>query len=136
MRFRLREERAKWSKELALRYATARVDAAPLANSLAEQFGTCLLIVREPGHERQKHFLMPGARLVVGRHEQADIRIAEQEASRQHSAFEVREAGVFVVDLGTDSGTFSNGVRVAEAARLESGDVVTIGQTHINFVQL
>jgi hypothetical protein len=136
MRFRLREERAKWCQELALKYATARADAAPLASSLAEQFGTCLLIVREPGQERQKHFLLPGTRLVVGRSESAQIQLTETAASGKHSAFEVREAGVFVVDLGTANGTFMNGARVAEAARLESGDVVTIGQTHITFVQL
>ena len=136
MRFRLHEERTKWSKELALKYAVARADAAPLANSLAEQFGTSLLIVREPGQERRKHFLLPGTRLVVGRSSTAQIRIADAAASRQHSAFEVREAGVFVVDFGTYNGTFMNGARIAEATRLESGDVVTIGQTPITFVQL
>jgi len=136
MRFRLREERAKWSRELALKYAAARADAAPMASSLAEQFGTSLLVVREPGQERQKHFLLPGTRLVVGRDESVQIRIAETAASRKHTAFEVREAGVFVVDLGTVDGTWMNGARVHEAARLESGDVVTIGQTHITFVEL
>src|SRR3954466_11101991 len=75
MRFRLREERARWSKEVALKYAAARADEAPLASSLAEQFGTCFLIVREPGHERRKRFLLPGTRLLVGRDAKADIRI-------------------------------------------------------------
>lgn len=136
MRLRLREERSRWSREVALKYATARADGAPLASSLAEQFGTGLLIVREPGQERQKYFLLPGIRLVVGRRGSADIQIAEPAASASHTAFEARESGAFVTDLGTNSGTFKNGARVTDAMRLESGDVVTIGQTHITFVQL
>ena len=136
MRFRLREERATWARELALKFAAARADAGPMASSLAEQFGTCLLIVYEPGHERQKHFMLPGTRLVVGRAETADIRIAESAASRQHMAFEVREAGVFVTDFGSGNGIWLNGARVVNSARLESGDVVAIGQTHITFVAL
>jgi FHA domain len=136
MRFRLREERTKWARELALKYAAARADAAPMASSLAEQFGTCLLIVREPGQERQKHFLLPGTRLVVGRSPRAQIQIVEESASQQHTAFEAREAGVFVVDLATLHGTLVNGRVFSQAARLESGDEVTIGQARITFVEL
>lgn len=134
MRFRLREERLRWSKELALKYAAARADGTPLASSLAEQFGTCILIVREPDRERRKHFLLAGTRLVAGSNVTADIPIPN--ASRSHAAFEVRESAVFVVDLGTGNGTLVNGARVTTPTRLESGDVVTIGQTHITFVRL
>ena len=136
MRFRLREERARWSKDVALKYAAARADGGSLASSLAEQFGTYVLIVREPGQERQKRFLLPSTRLVVGRSGAADISISDPAASLTHSAFEARESGVFVIDLGTTRGTLSNGVRVGQPTRLESGDVVTIGETHITFVQL
>lgn len=136
MRFRLREERARWSKEVALKYTAARADGTSLANSLAEQFGTGLLIVHEPGKDRQKRFLLPGTRVVVGRQPGSDVQITDPAASRSHSAFEVRESGVFVIDLGTANGTLLNGARVAEATRLESGDVVTIGQAYITFVQI
>jgi hypothetical protein len=136
MRFRLREERTKWERDLALQYANARAGGAPPARSLAEQFGRSLLIVREPGRERQKHFLLPGTRLVVGRSDSADIHIAEEAASRQHAAFETRDNGVFVVDLGTGNGTTVNGPRIGGPQHLESGDVVSIGQTLITFVVL
>jgi hypothetical protein len=39
MRFRLREERAKWQRELALRVATSRTDSGAMNDRLAEQFG-------------------------------------------------------------------------------------------------
>ena len=134
MRFRLREERAKSARELALRYAAARVDAGPVANSLAEQFGTSLVIVNEPALERRKYFLLPGTRALVGRIKDNDIVIAEPQASRRHMAFEVREAGTFAVDLG--HGTCINGTRIAGPTLLKSGDVVTIGDTRMIFVAL
>jgi pSer/pThr/pTyr-binding forkhead associated (FHA) protein len=136
MRFRLREERAKWARELALKYATARADSGAVASSIAEQFGTCLVIVNEPGQGRQKHFLLPGTRLVVGGGPNVEIRIAEKAASQRHMGFELREAGAFVVDFHTVNGTWLNGTRIVDAARLESGDVVTIGETRITFLAL
>jgi len=134
MRFRLREERAKWQRELALRFATSQTDAAAVSERLAEQFGAYVIVVREPGKERRKYFLIPGTRLVAGGDPTADIPIAR--GSRRHMALEARPAGVFAIDLGTGEGIKVNGDRVSGSSRLESGDVVTVGDTDFTFVSL
>lgn len=136
MRFRLREERAKWERDVALKYAAARAEGGAMTQSLGEQFGTYFVIVREPDQKSRKCFLMPGTRLIVGQSSSADICVAESSASRQHMAFDVRPAGVFAVDLQTANGIKVNGVPARASVKLESGDVVTIGQTNLTFVAL
>jgi len=134
MRFRLREERGKWQRELALRFATSRTETGAMSERLAEQFGAYVIVLREPGKERRKYFLIPGTRLVAGRDASADIPIAQ--GSRRHLALEARPAGVFAIDLGTSDGIRVNGERVAGSSRLESGDVVTVGNAGFTFVSL
>ena len=90
----------------------------------------------EQPQARQKHFLVPGARLVVGRSIDVDICIDENAASGHHAAFEARDTGVFLIDFLTRNGTYVNGSRVVESVQIESGDVVTIGDTQIIFVAL
>jgi hypothetical protein len=136
MRFRLREERDKWNKDLALKYAATHAESPTTASNLAEHFGVGVLIVHEPQQDRRKHFILPGTRLIVGRRNSAHIAIAEPMASLEHMAFEARESGVFAVDFSTN-GIFVCGEHLRrDAKRLESGDVVMIGNTQITFVAL
>jgi hypothetical protein len=51
-------------------------------------------------------------------------------------ALEARPAGVCAIDLGTADGIRVNGERVAGSSRLESGDVVTVGDARFTFVSL
>ena len=94
------------------------------------------LIVQEPGQASCEYFIGPGPRVVVGRSDKVDIRISEIQATHQHTAFEARATGIYVIDFRTTNGTFLNGSRIAGPELLKSGDVVTIGQTRITFVGL
>lgn len=69
---------------------------------------------------------------IAGRGEDADLRLADQQASRQHCKFVVRGQEVQVVDLTSTNGTWHNGRRV-DQAELVSGDVVRIGDSEILF---
>lgn len=69
---------------------------------------------------------------VVGRGEEADLRLADDEASRQHCKFVVHGQQVRVVDLASTNGTWHNGRRV-EKAELVSGDVVKVGGSEMAF---
>jgi hypothetical protein len=75
---------------------------------------------------------LTAARVVLGRSRECDIRIADVNVSRRHS--EVRQEGPehWVADLGSTNGTIVNGKRV-DRARLEDGDVITLGSTEIVF---
>jgi diguanylate cyclase (GGDEF)-like protein len=68
-------------------------------------------------------------RMVVGRGEDVDLRIADEGVSRRHFLLEQSEEGKLrIVDLRSKNGTFVNGSPVTEAT-LEDGDRIQIGST-------
>jgi len=71
--------------------------------------------------------LESGSRLVIGRDESADLRIADTTINKRHCRVECDEqARVVVVDLGSTNGTSVNGIPVS-SARLRAGDTVHVG---------
>ncbi len=83
-----------------------------------------LVMFKENGD--RKEFALNGAKTVVGRKEDCDIRIPLAEVSRQHAEFHIEEAIVRLRDLKSANGTFVNNKRVSEHD-LEPGDRVVIG---------
>jgi RND superfamily putative drug exporter len=68
------------------------------------------------------------AEIVVGR-EDADVVIEDPELSRRHARLRPVDGAVEIEDLGSRNGTWVNGTRIGEPARLAPGDVVRIGLT-------
>ena len=72
-------------------------------------------------------------RLTIGRSSRNDICIGDPFASRLHAEI-VREGDqILLVDNGSANGTFLNGQRVTGTARLQTGDLVRIGETEIEY---
>jgi len=69
---------------------------------------------------------------VVGRGSDADIRITDSAASRQHLQLIWDGSAGLARDLGSTNGSKINGQRFREAA-LSPGTVITIGQTALSF---
>ena len=71
--------------------------------------------------------------LTIGRLSDSDLTLPDHNVSRRHA--EVRRAGTgyAVVDLGSTNGTMVNGVRISLEHRLQDGDIVSIGSTHVRF---
>jgi len=75
-----------------------------------------------------------GRDLVAGRDEALDIPLgADGYASGRHARFAHGQDGDVVEDLSSTNGTFVNGDRVSGRRVLRSGDVVTIGQTQLEY---
>jgi hypothetical protein len=74
--------------------------------------------------------VLSGNRLVVGRLEECDIRLDDQNASRRHAAFVRDGEGWAIEDLGSTNGTKLNGRRVVHEP-LRDGDTVTVGVTKL-----
>jgi transcriptional regulator with GAF, ATPase, and Fis domain len=70
--------------------------------------------------------------LVCGSAPSAGLCIADPLVSRLHAAFDLRDDGVWVRDLGSRNGTYLNGIRVG-MARLPDDADVTVGNTTIVF---
>lgn len=65
---------------------------------------------------------------VMGRREQADVRVCDCWAGRRPCRLSLEESGLVVEDLGSRNGTLVNGVPVATAS-LRPGDRLTVGLT-------
>ncbi|MFQ5948073.1 MAG: FhaA domain-containing protein, partial [Acidimicrobiia bacterium] len=66
-------------------------------------------------------------RALLGRSEQADIRLEEAAVSRFHALLWRETGQAWVVDLGSSNGTLLNGGRVRDAQSLQPGDALTFG---------
>jgi pSer/pThr/pTyr-binding forkhead associated (FHA) protein len=72
-----------------------------------------------------------GARLLVGRDTDCDLRPPREFVSRHHCVFLVDDFTVRIRDLGSKNGTFVNGHRIAtgEMIPLHHADLVSVGET-------
>ncbi len=73
--------------------------------------------------------VLPGGSVVVGRARACDICLPFPEVSRKHAAVVGRPSGWYVIDQGSLSGTFVNGVRISARTPIDlsSGDSLRIG---------
>jgi len=68
-------------------------------------------------------------RAVIGRGDDADVKVDDAKASRHHAEI-VRDAGGWLIrDLGSSNGTYVNGKRIGDqGVKLRDGDVVRVGR--------
>jgi len=74
-----------------------------------------------------------GEGLVLGRGDEATLRLFDETASRRHAEVRREGDGVVVEDLGSANGTRVNGARVTRAI-LADGDEIAIGAVRLRFV--
>jgi DNA-binding NtrC family response regulator len=77
-----------------------------------------------------RRLALPGVdgELVIGRGDQAELRLRDASVSRRHAVVHVRKGEVWVRDLESHNGILVNGVRVDEETRLAPHDVLTLGK--------
>jgi len=81
----------------------------------------------QTGKLKGRRLLFAVESAVVGRGDQARIRIASPEVSRMHCRLTRQEDSVLVEDLGSRNGTFVDGRPVRGRALLEQGSTLTVG---------
>src|SRR3954451_8859279 len=112
------------AQELKDRLAAERTGLAFLVYRSGEGEQAIVLLGAEPGH------------LLVGRGPDAALRLVwDAEVSRAHAILErVGDAWTIVDDGLSRNGTFVNGERVHGRRRLEHGDDLRLGETHLIFL--
>jgi len=81
-------------------------------------------------YARQRHCVLEILPAILGRNEQAEIKLTDPWVSHEHCKL-LRQDGMLVVrDLDSKNGIFLHGVRVLEA-EVHSGDCLTLGRTEI-----
>lgn len=69
--------------------------------------------------------------LTIGRGGRNRVVLKDERSSREHCRIRWYRGDWYVFDLESSNGTLVNGVRIAEYARLEPGDVLTVGRTDL-----
>jgi two-component system, NtrC family, sensor kinase len=117
---------------LLLNFATCGLHLAPLVLDL------CLLVLLLTiimGPDKGRTFQLPDSEpQLLGRSSEA-LPIADTTVSRRHAELTPDAGKWFVRDLGSQNGTFVNGVRLEPNARheLAPGDQIRVGSTLISF---
>lgn len=83
-----------------------------------------LVVFRSDGTQRQ--IALKAGRYLIGRTDEATLRIPLPTVSRRHCEFVVDEESVQVRDLGSSNGTFRNHTRIQESP-FDAGDILGIG---------
>jgi FHA domain-containing protein len=113
-----------------------RAEAEHEARLAAERLGVPFLVYRDGEGQQQIHPLERGRRSVtIGRRDEADISLPwDPECSRLHAELELRAGEWTISDDGlSQNGTWVNELRLVGRRRLNDGDDVRVGRTHLIF---
>ncbi len=91
------------------------------------------LVVQAPDRLRGQRVPLSGTAVVVGRGEDADVRLDDPYVSRTHAVLRRLGSGVVVEDLGSAAGTTVNGQPASAAVPLAPGDVVGLADVRMVF---
>jgi diguanylate cyclase (GGDEF)-like protein len=99
-----------------------------------EESEACLVLLHPPGPDIGKRTRLVNASYIVGRDASADLVIARNAVSRQHSRlFRGDEASWWVEDMSSTNGTFVNEARITQR-QLFDGDQVRFGDAIFKFL--
>lgn len=68
--------------------------------------------------------------------EMCDLSFEDRRISKQHCAFEVQGKAVLLSDLGSQNGTYVNGIRVTNGMPVHRGDTIQMGNTILRIVEI
>lgn len=86
------------------------------------------------GKKKARSYKFTTGRVILGRGEDSEVKLDDDEVSRKHALVEVFSRDqTFLSDLASANGTFLNGVR-AKTVRLKHGDLIRLGNTVLKFI--
>ncbi|XXF80623.1 FHA domain-containing protein [Myxococcaceae bacterium GXIMD 01537] len=91
-------------------------------------------LVCTAGPKAGEEFLLSEEEYVIGRATDNGISIPDSSVSRKHVQVRKLGAGWVASDLGSGNGTLLNGEPLADEAVLKDGDVITMGDSELQFV--
>lgn len=84
-------------------------------------------LIVNTGKHKGKKIELPDRELIIGRDDVSFIRMTSTEVSRQHCSLTPTDKGLLVRDLGSQNGTFVNGVKIEAETLMQPGDKLQIG---------
>jgi two-component system, cell cycle response regulator len=90
-------------------------------------------LIRYSGTAAGQRFDLDPGNLVMGRGEEADLKVDGHGISRRHAALQVGPQGVVLMDLGSANCTYVNDQRVLDPVVLRDGDLVRLANVVFRF---
>jgi pSer/pThr/pTyr-binding forkhead associated (FHA) protein len=87
------------------------------------------------GKNKGSAYFLMGVRAVIGRSEDADIRILDLKSSREHAEIILVGENYIVTDLGSQNGIVVNDLKITQHL-LKNGDKLIIGKTVFKFSRI
>jgi hypothetical protein len=112
--------------------ATGLYAASSLGSSGSSGRAPRLVVERAPGHDPGMIYDLDG-NIVLGRGEQAEIRLQDPFASAQHARIYEQGDILVIEDLGSTNGTYLNEELLQTPRPLHLGDRVRIGDSEFTF---
>jgi hypothetical protein len=69
----------------------------------------------------------------IGRLPECTIAVNDSNISRRHAEVRTGTTSFVVVDMGSTNGTMVNGIKITGEQRLNDGDIISVGSTHLRF---
>lgn len=86
------------------------------------------------GPKEGDEFALTSGDVVLGRSNDNTVPIPDGSVSRRHVLLRRSSRGWLAMDMGSGNGTLVNGEPISEETLLKSGDVISIGDTEVSFV--
>jgi len=84
--------------------------------------------------QRARSYKINRSPFIIGRSQDADLVLEDNEVSRKHAMIEVfGKENVYISDLASANGTYLNGVRI-RSTRLKHNDIIRLGRCVLKFV--
>lgn len=93
-------------------------------------------LYQEDSHDRAKIWIRDDSNILIGRHFDCDIILADEYVSRQHAMLHSADSKVFLCSLKPTNDTRVNEKKIYERTELKNGDHVTLGQTTMTYFNL
>jgi hypothetical protein len=116
-----------------------RMDTAFVAKELLGGAGLEVALTRAAtltcvaGNDQGVVYPLDRAECVLGRANEADVRVRDRATSRRHALLTRRGHRAVVRELSATNGVFLNGVRVRTEAEVRPGDVLELGHTMLRY---
>ena len=93
---------------------------------------TVYVLVRSGPIEGHKYAVKSDSPILIGRSEEANIRIAyDQYCSRRHAKVYWDNGKCYVQDLESTNGTYVNGAKITGTLELNNNDIISLGDTEL-----
>ena len=101
---------------------------------MVKQINVGYLIIEHPDGRTQEVLIQANRELTVGRSKHNNIILEGRDVARSHVLFKSWDSSVYAFHLATKCETLLNGKVLDCEARLESGDILVIGETRFRYI--